>query len=115
MEERTGTQATEFLGVGGAIRNAFWMQNKADMVGRPVRIPEVDEATVLGAAILAGIGAGAYQNADEAYQRVARESTVYQPREELTRLYAELFPIYRELYKATAPINHALYDRFMVK
>ena len=115
MEEATKMSATEFIAVGGAIRNTFWMQNKADMVGRPLRVPEVDEATVLGAAILAGIGAGAYQDADEAYQRVARESTVYQPREELTRLYAELFPIYRDLYKATAPINHALYDRFMVK
>ncbi len=114
MEEATGITASEFIAVGGAIRNTFWMQNKADMVGRPVRVPEVDEATVLGAAIVAGIGAGAYADADDAYRRVARESAVYQPREELTKLYDELFPIYRNLYTATAPINHALYEKFMV-
>ena len=43
------------IAVGGGARNAFWMQNKADVVGRPIEVPAIEEATPLGAAILAGI------------------------------------------------------------
>ena len=51
-----------FVAVGGATRNAFWMQNKADVIGRPIEVPDVEEATPLGAAILAGIGVGLYRD-----------------------------------------------------
>ena len=36
--------------VGGGTRNTFWMQNKADVVGRPIEVPDIEEATPLGAA-----------------------------------------------------------------
>ena len=109
MEDLTGNQATEFLGVGGAVRNAFWMQNKADMVGRPYCVPEVEEATVLGAAILAGIGAGAYNDEEDAFGRVCRSKIVYDPDLKLTAFYAERFEIYRELFRAVSPIHHRLF------
>jgi len=109
MEALTGNQATEFLGVGGAIRNTFWMQNKADMVGRPYSVPEVEEATVLGAAILAGIGAGAYRDEEDAFGRVCRSKIVYEPDLKLTAFYAERFEIYRELFRVVSPIHHRLF------
>jgi len=108
MEDLTGNQAMEFLGVGGAIRNTFWMQNKADMVGRPYVIPEVEEATVLGAAILAGIGAGAYRDEEDAFGRVCRSKIVYEPDLKLTAFYVERFEIYRDLFRAVTPIHHRL-------
>jgi sugar (pentulose or hexulose) kinase len=54
------------VAVGGATRNVFWMQNKADVTGLPVEVPEVEEATPLGAAILAGIGVGLYRDEQDA-------------------------------------------------
>jgi xylulokinase len=108
MEEVTGNRAVEFIGVGGAIRNTFWMQNKADMVGRPYCIPEVEEATVLGAAILAGIGAGAYRDEEDAFGRVCHSKIVYEPDLNLTAFYAERFEIYRELFRVITPIHHRL-------
>jgi len=38
----------------------------ADVLDLPVRTPEVKEATALGAAICAGIGAGVYGGIDDA-------------------------------------------------
>ncbi|MCL2710687.1 MAG: FGGY-family carbohydrate kinase, partial [Planctomycetaceae bacterium] len=108
METLTGTQAMEFIGVGGAIRNTFWMQNKADMVGRPYCVPEVEEATVLGAAILAGIGAGAYRDEEDAFTQVCHSKIVYEPDLQLTAFYAERFEIYRDLFKTVTPIHHRL-------
>ncbi len=61
LEKSLGTTLERFIAVGGATRNTFWMQNKADVVGRPIEVHDVEEATPLGAAILAGIGVGLYQ------------------------------------------------------
>ena len=108
METLTGTQAMEFIGVGGAIRNTFWMQNKADMIGRPYCIPDVEEATVLGAAILAGIGAGTYRDEEDAFTRVCHSKITYEPDLKLTAFYAEQFEIYRELFRTISPIHHRL-------
>ncbi len=50
---------------GGAAENDLLMQIQADLLGRPVVRPTVRETTALGAAFLAGIGAGLWQDASE--------------------------------------------------
>ena len=113
MEAGSGRKTAEVIAVGGAIRNKFWMQNKADMLGVRVRVPEVEEATVLGAAILAGIGAGLFADAQDAFDRIKPESVYYEPDESLTRFYREMFPTYRDLYTSVRSVNHRLFDRFL--
>jgi len=95
------------------VRNQFWMQNKADMVGRPIEVPDVEEATPLGAAILAGIGVGLYNDEQSAFERVRKPGKTYQPDLRLTSQYAKWFQIYKQLYPALQPINHQLFDRFL--
>ena len=51
---------------GGASANSFLMQFQADITGIPVVRPRVLETTALGAALLAGLGAGIYGSAEEA-------------------------------------------------
>ena len=101
------------VAVGGATRNEFWMQNKADVAGRPIEVPAVEEATPLGAAILAGIGLGLFQDEEDAFQRVYRPGKTYQPDAELSARYAEWFQIYKQLYPALAPVSHQLFDGFL--
>ena len=48
----------QFVAVGGGTRNRTWMRIKATVSGCTIRIPPVEEATLLGAALLAAIGAG---------------------------------------------------------
>jgi len=43
---------------GGATVNGWLMQFQADILGVPVVVPEVAETTAMGAALLAGVGAG---------------------------------------------------------
>jgi glycerol kinase len=54
------------------------MQFQADVLGRPVVVPEVAETTALGAAYLAGVGAGIW-TADEV-SALWREAARYEPR-----------------------------------
>ena len=58
MEAASGKPLAELRADGGAVANAWLMQFQADVLGRPVVVPEVSETTALGAAFLAGVGAG---------------------------------------------------------
>ncbi len=100
--------------VGGATRNPFWMQNKADITGLPIDVPEVEESTPLGAAILAGIGVGLYRNEQDAFERVYKPGKTYQPDPQLASKYAEWYQIYKQLYPVLKPVSHQLYDQFRV-
>ena len=50
---------------GGAVANRFLMQLQADLVGAPVEVSAELEMTGIGAAALAGIGAGVWNSAAE--------------------------------------------------
>ena len=102
------------VAVGGATRNHFWMQNKADVLGLQIEVPEVEEATPLGAAILAGIGVGLYHNEQDAFERVYKPGKIYQPDSQLAPKYAEWYQIYKQLYPALKPVSHRLYDQFRI-
>ena len=49
---------------GGATANRWLMQFQADILGVPVAVAEIAETTALGAALLAGVGVGAWTQAD---------------------------------------------------
>ncbi len=108
METTLGMPARRLVTVGGAARNAFWMQNKADVLGREIETPEIKDASPLGAAMLAGIGVGIYRDEKDAYERVKKPGRTWQPDPRAACRYAELFPIYRELASALRGANHAL-------
>jgi xylulokinase len=112
MRAGLGIRPEKFVVVGGAVRNRFWMQNKADVVGVPIEVPEVEEATPLGAAILAGMGVGLYKNEQDAFQHVYRPGRTYEPDLSLASKYADWFEVYKQLYPALKSISHQLYDRF---
>lgn len=114
LELGAGLNAEKITAIGGGTRNEFWMQNKADVSGRPVVTLEIEEATALGAAMLAGVGAGVYQNLIEAAQRVHKPGKLFEPNIKLTSLYSEFFEIYREIYPALQRVNKRIYNRFRV-
>ena len=60
MEEASGERLEELRADGGAVANAWLMQFQADLLGRPVVVPEMAETTALGAAYLAGIATGVW-------------------------------------------------------
>jgi glycerol kinase len=77
MEAASGKRLAELRADGGAVANAWLMQFQADVLGRPVVVPEVSETTALGAAFLAGIGSGLWTLAD--VRSIWREAVRYEP------------------------------------
>ena len=58
VEQTGAAELTELRADGGACVNTWLMQFQADILGVPVVVPELAETTALGAASLAGVGAG---------------------------------------------------------
>jgi glycerol kinase len=81
---------TELRVDGGASVNDLLMQFQADLLGIPVVRPKVVETTALGAAYLAGLAVGVYQNLDElaAQWQVERRFLPTMPRERVAELMA---------------------------
>lgn len=98
------------VAVGGATRNAFWMQNKADVTGCPIEVPDLHEATALGAAMLAGISAGLYRDEADAHASLRAPVRVFSPNTNLSAQYDHWYRTYQQLYPATRSISSALYD-----
>jgi glycerol kinase len=75
---------------GGACVNDLLMQFQADLLGIPVVRPKVIETTALGAAYLAGLAVGTYENLDElaAQWQVERRFLPTMPRERAAELMA---------------------------
>jgi xylulokinase len=85
---------------GGATRSPTWNQIQSDITGLPVIKGAVEEATSLGAAILAGVGAGVYKGVTEAVDEMVTITDEYTPNKMNFELYSRLFDIYKRTYKA---------------
>lgn len=65
MNKDTGMDVKELRVDGGAVANNLLMQFQADILGIPVVRPEIVETTALGAAYLAGLATGYWDNIEE--------------------------------------------------
>jgi len=62
MEKDSGIELKTLRVDGGAVKNNFLMQFQSDILAVPVERPEVNETTALGAAYLAGLAVGYWEN-----------------------------------------------------
>jgi xylulokinase len=77
-ERVLGMPITSIIAAGGGTRNNRWMQIKADVSGCRYQVLKMPEATLAGAALLAGIGAGIYPSPGEALKtwQVPSQATI---------------------------------------
>ena len=106
IREATGNQPDEVVFAGGASKSPLWCQILSDVLGLPVRVPVVKEATALGAAILAGRGAGVYGSVSDAARKLVRWDRVYLPDPENRETYNKLFADWRKVYASQLELSN---------
>jgi len=99
----TGFRARKVRVVGGGSKNAMWNQLRADALNRPVVAIGQQEATSLGAALFALVGAGVFRSFAETLESVDFAETVFEPSPDADR-YDELYQRYFTVPQALAAI-----------
>jgi xylulokinase len=86
--------------VGGGARDDLWATIKANVLGRPVRRVLTEEATAVGAAMVAGVGSGMFADFTAASVAVHLDPTAIAPDPAANRVYAEAYCRYRAAFDA---------------
>ena len=87
-----------FVGAGGGMESDVWRQILVDVMGRPVQRSQSVEQASLGAALIAGVGAGLYGDLAQACQEVVRYGPVTEPSSLRREGYDALFQRFTQLY-----------------
>jgi len=95
--KEVNAQVNILSSVGGSSNSSVWTQMKSDMTGCIIEVPYSDYATTLGAAILAGVGVGLYQDFEEAVNKTVRIQRVHTPNPETKECYEKGYKTYLKL------------------
>ncbi|MDF1875402.1 autoinducer-2 kinase [Sulfurimonas sp. SAG-AH-194-I05] len=99
IKDFTGVKVDEIVFASGASKGALWSQTLADVTGCRVKIPKVTEATALGGAIAAGVGAGIYSSLVDASKSLVVWDKVYEPNMQNYKLYEEIKIQWQKAYE----------------
>jgi L-ribulokinase len=95
-----GVRVDDVVCCGGiAEKNVLLMQIYADVMKRPMAVATSGQTCALGAAMFGAVVGGVHMDAEVARDRMAGDPLiVYEPDEARSRVYDELFGMYRELH-----------------
>lgn len=109
LEKRNSLGVESLRVSGGGSRSDEVMQITADIFGLPAERPHTFEASGLGAAINAAVGAGLHPDYATALAAMTRPGRRFQPDPARARLYDQLYRrVYSRLYGRLAPLYQSI-------
>ena len=84
---------------GGPTNSPLWNQIQADVYGRAVQLLKVEETSVLGAAILGGVGAGVFSSVAEGVDSMVHVMSEIEPDLANHRIYSEMYNAFTQAYE----------------
>jgi xylulokinase len=93
---------------GGGARSLLWRQILADVFQAELVTVNTTEGAAYGAALLAGVGTGAWSSVDEACAATVKQTGCTSPAAAAAQVYDRGYSVYRELYPAFMDISHRL-------
>lgn len=85
---------------GGAAKSALWTQILADAAGVPVLVPGIADTACVGAAVLAGIGAGLFRDARQGSRAMASQTRAVYPNERNRPVYEQGYRRFKSTLRA---------------
>jgi len=93
---------------GGGARSLLWRQILADVFDAELVTVNTTEGAAYGAALLAGVGVGAWSDVDAACRATVRQTGVTPPQPDQVQKYERVYALYRDLYPALKDLSHRL-------
>jgi ribulose kinase len=91
---------------GGPAKSELWMQMHADVSNVPISLTKVSEGPVLGAAMLAAVGAGVYPDVQTAAEHMVHIERTIEPNSEAHEEYQFYVDRYVETYPQMKELMH---------
>ena len=88
---------------GGGARSELWLRIVASVLGLPLELTESEEGSAFGAALLAGVRAGVFADADDAVARCVRTRRRIEPEWDYDAGYARFRKLYPALSAVASP------------
>jgi sugar (pentulose or hexulose) kinase len=112
-EIRTNIEVMHELGLpskqvrvtGGASKSETWMQIQADVLRTSVIRTQMEEATAVGAAILAFKGVNVFKSVTQASEEMVKTLDPLEPRAETLDVYEKGYSTFKALYDAISEIH----------
>lgn len=108
MKEVASKSFEKIVSVGGGAKNTAWQQIQADVFNTPIVTLKAEEGPGMGAAMIAAVGLGWFDNFEECTQVFVEYSDEILPNPGNAELYQEIFKIYKRIYPATKEISRDL-------
>jgi L-ribulokinase len=101
--EKEGVRIDNVIGIGGiALKSPFIMQTMCDVINKPIKVCNTDQACALGAAMFAATAAGIYTKVEDAIVAMnSGFSREYKPNTETSKAYQRIYEDYLKLGKFT--------------
>src|SRR5664280_2066712 len=90
---------------GGGVRSGLWLEIVASVLGLPLDLTAVEEGAAFGAALLGGLAAGAFADAEEAVSSCVSVRDRVEPNPDWQETYERGYARFRTLYPALRPLE----------
>ena len=100
VQKFTNIEFDTIVFASGASKGELWCQILSDVTGKYIKVPVVKEATSLGCAIAAGVGAGIYSSLEDGAKALVKWDKTYSPNMDNHILYQEITKRWEKIYKS---------------
>jgi autoinducer 2 (AI-2) kinase len=99
IQKHTQVSFDSVVFAGGASKSDLLCQIVADATGKKLKVPKVTDATALGAAMSAGVGAGVYESIEDAAKKLIQWEKHFTPNLQNHASYKKLAKKWQKIYK----------------
>lgn len=103
-----GAKFDTVVAIGGGAKSAMWQQMQADIFNTKVVSLKNEQGPGMGAAMLAAVGLGWFQDIHECTEKFVEYTNVFVPNPENVEKYKQLHKVYAKVYNQTKEISHDL-------
>ncbi len=95
-----GIEIKKTMICGGGAKSPLWKKLVANIMNVEVEVPVSEEGPGFGAAVLAAVGCGEYENVEAATKAIIKIKEKIKPEEELALKYEERYQKFKKIYPA---------------
>jgi xylulokinase len=117
IAEAAGAKIDTLVLNGGPTKSRFWNQITANVVNRPLKVPDIGEAAPIGDAVLAAVAAGIYPDPVTPLGDIVKIKETIDPDPAMNRRYVDFFEEWCLVYQSlvgSMDRHRALLDKYSV-